>query len=342
LFLFLIYFKLAQLDTFRRTGQVAAGSPIIVCVSANPALDRRLHVPSLTLGEVNRARAAVTMPGGKSAHVAMAAKALGARAAWIGFSGGASGDENEAGLARLGIEVYPVRVASETRMNFEAIEESGRITEVLEPGGPVNETEQRRMLDTLQSRLRAEWKGAIVAVSGSLPAGISANFFATVIRLVREAGATTFLDTSGDALRESFSAAPAFVKPNRREAEQLLGAPLDTLEATTKALEALIDHGAGSVAITLGADGLIWKPSKKSAPWLAKPPKLKPISTVGCGDATLGGFAYAAQTHMNEEETVRLAAACGAANCLAQLAGQISESDVKQFLPQIEVRRFEP
>ena len=96
------------------------------------------------------------------------------------------------------------------------------------------------------------------------------------------------------------------------------------------------------MAITLGADGLIWKPSKTSPCWLAKPPKLEPISTVGCGDATLGGFAYAAQRNLNEEETVRMAAACGAANCLAQLAGQISESDVKKFLPQIEVRRIEP
>jgi 1-phosphofructokinase family hexose kinase len=341
LFLFLIYFKLAQLDTFGRAGQVAAGAPIVVCVSANPALDRRLHVPSLTLGEVNRARTAVTMPGGKSAHVAMAAKALGARAAWIGFSGGAAGDQNEAGLAQLGIEVRPVRTDSETRMNLEAIEESGRITEVLEPGGLVDENEQREMLDALARWLRENWQGAAVTVSGSLPPGIAPNFYASVIRLARDAGSRVFLDTSGDALRESLAAGPHFVKPNRREAEQLLGAPLDTIETTIKALDALIDRGAHSVAITLGADGLVWKPANGSPCWLAKPPNLKPISTVGCGDATLGGFAYAMQTGLREEETVRLAAACGTANCVARLAGQINEADVKKFLPQIEVRRID-
>jgi 1-phosphofructokinase family hexose kinase len=341
LFLFLIYFKLAQLDTFGRAGQVAAGAPIVVCVSANPALDRRLHVPSLTLGEVNRARTAVTMPGGKSAHVAMAAKALGARAAWIGFSGGAAGDQNEAGLAQLGIEVRPVRTDSETRMNLEAIEESGRITEVLEPGGLVDENEQREMLDALARWLRENWQGAAVTVSGSLPPGIAPNFYASVIRLARDAGSRVFLDTSGDALRESLAAGPDFVKPNRREAEQLVGAPLNTIETTIKALDALIDRGAHSVAITLGADGLVWKPANGSPCWLAKPPNLKPISTVGCGDATLGGFAYAMQTGLREEETVRLAAACGTANCVARLAGQINEADVKKFLPQIEVRRID-
>lgn len=320
---------------------MAAGAPIVVCVSANPALDRRLHVPSLTLGEVNRARTAVTMPGGKSAHVAMAAKALGARAAWIGFSGGAAGDQNEAGLAQLGIEVRPVRTDSETRMNLEAIEESGRITEVLEPGGLVDENEQREMLDALARWLRENWQGAAVTVSGSLPPGIAPNFYASVIRLARDAGSRVFLDTSGDALRESLAAGPDFVKPNRREAEQLVGAPLNTIETTINALDALIDRGAHSVAITLGADGLVWKPANGSPCWLAKPPNLKPISTVGCGDATLGGFAYAMQTGLREEETVRLAAACGTANCVARLAGQINEADVKKFLPQIEVRRID-
>jgi 1-phosphofructokinase family hexose kinase len=319
---------------------VAAGSPIVVCVSANPALDRRLHVPSLALGEVNRARTAVVMPGGKSAHVAMAAKALGARAVWIGFSGGASGDQNEAGLAHLGIELHPVHTSAETRMNLEVIEESGRITEVLEPGGAVTETEQRQMLDALANRLRADWRGAVIAVSGSLPPGVPSNFYASIIQLAHEAGSKVFLDTSGAALRESLSAAPDFLKPNRSEAAALLGAPLDSLDATVEALGALIERGAQSVAITLGADGLIWKPARTSACWLAKPPKLKPISTVGCGDATLGGFAFAAQSGFNEEDTVRLAAACGAANCLAQLAGQISEADVKKFMPQIEVRRI--
>jgi 1-phosphofructokinase family hexose kinase len=320
---------------------VAAGSPIIVCVSANPALDRRLHVPALALGEVNRARTAVTMPGGKSAHVAMAAMALGARAVWVGFSGGPSGDENEAGLARLGIEVHPVRTAAETRMNLEAIEESGRITEVLEPGGPVNESEQHEMLVTIEKGLRETWKGAHVGVSGSLPPGVAANFYASVIQIVHNAGSKVFLDTSGDALRESLVAAPDFVKPNRREAEQLLGAALDSPEAINGALAKLIERGAESVAITVGADGLVWKATKSGPCWFAKPPKLKPISTVGCGDATLGGFAYAAQMGMSEEATVRLAAACGAANCVADLAGQISEVNVKRFLPQIEVRRID-
>ncbi len=74
----------------------------IVCISANPALDRRVRLPALKLGEVNRATSAESFGGGKAAHVAMAAQALGWRASWIGFLGGSSGEECAAKLRGLG------------------------------------------------------------------------------------------------------------------------------------------------------------------------------------------------------------------------------------------------
>jgi tagatose 6-phosphate kinase len=64
---------------------------------------------------------------------------------------------------------------------------------------------------------------------------------------------------------------------------------------------------------------------------------LKAISTVGCGDATLAGFAYAMLQRLSSDDTVRLASACGAANCLAEFAGRISAEDVQTLIPQIEV-----
>jgi 1-phosphofructokinase family hexose kinase len=315
--------------------------PTIVCVSANPALDRRVRLAALVPGEVNRAKNAVMMPGGKSAHVAMTARALGVRAAWLGFSGGSTGDENEAGLARLGIEVNAIRTAAATRVNLEAIEDSGAITELLEPGGPIAKREQNEMLRVCEERLRSDWKGAAVAISGSLPGGIAADFYASIIRLAHAAGSSVFLDTSGDALRESLTAAPDFVKPNRHEAEQLLGVTISTEQEAMEAARLLIEQGAVSAAITLGSAGLVWKENRGGACWAAKPPRLKPISTVGCGDATMGGFAYAAQTGLRGADAVRLAAACGAANCLAKLSGQVNEADVKALLPQIDVQQID-
>jgi 1-phosphofructokinase family hexose kinase len=307
----------------------------ILCVSANPAVDRRVYVDALILGEVNRARSSLAMPGGKAAHVAMAARALGVEANWMGFLGGAIGEQVESELRKLAIEVRPIQTGAATRVNLEVVEDSGRITEILEPGGQITGEEQTEFLRLFAQNLSGDWKGALVAISGSLPPGLPTDFYAQLIAVAKKAGSGVFLDTSGDALKEGIAAKPNFVKPNRKEVELLLGRGLPDLQAVVTAAHELISHGAGSAAITLGAEGVVWLESKSGPAWFAQPPKIKAISTVGCGDTTLAGFAYGALRGLSGEEALRFATACGAANCLAELEGRISLSDVRNLLPKV-------
>jgi 1-phosphofructokinase family hexose kinase len=312
-------------------------SPKIVCVSANPATDRRVYVDSLVLGEVNRGRNSLAMPGGKAAHVAMAARSLGVEANWIGFLGGAIGEEVEAELRKLAINVSPIRTRASTRVNLEIIENSGKITEVLEPGGKISANEQTELLRLYSQNLSEKWKGALVAISGSLPPGLGADFCGALIDIAREAGSAVFLDTSGDALKAGLIVKPKFVKPNRQEVEVLLGRTLPDLQAVVAAAREVISLGAESVTITLGAEGLVWLEGKDGPAWFAQPPRLKAISTVGCGDTTLAGFAYAALQGLSGEKALRFATACGAANCLAEFEGRISLSEVQSLIPKVSI-----
>jgi 1-phosphofructokinase family hexose kinase len=316
--------------------------PKIVCVSANPALDRRIRIHSLTPGDVIRSQSSLALPGGKAAHVAMAARALGAQSIWIGFLGGAIGEEVAAGLRKLAIDVSPVHTGTSTRVNLELIEDSGRITEVLEPGGPPGRADQAEMLRLCAQGLRDQWKGALLSISGSLPPDVPVDFYASLINDAHAAGSKVFLDTSGDALRAGLAAKPDFVKPNRKELEALLGRPLyDGQEALAAAYE-LIRCGARSAAVTLGADGLVWLESDGGPAWSARPPRLNPASTVGCGDATLAGFGFASLQGLTGEKALRLAVACGAANCLAEFEGRISADQVQSIIPQVELHRLPP
>jgi 1-phosphofructokinase family hexose kinase len=309
----------------------------IVCVSANPAMDRRLRVASLEVGEVNRARSARGLAGGKAAHVAMAARAMGVKTSWIGFLGGAIGEECAAQLEVLDIEVVAVRTAASTRVNLEVIEDSGKVTEILEPGGPPTVEERDEFSRACSERVREAGKGALLVISGSLPSGLSPGFYVSLIEAARNAGAKVFVDTSGEALRESVKANPDLVKVNRAEAETLLGRVLKSSQETAQAALELIQRGLRSAAITLGKDGLVWVEHRGGPVWVARPPSAKVVSTVGCGDATLAGFAYAAIQGIVGGEAVRLAAACGAANCAADAPGRINFATVQSLLPQIEV-----
>src|SRR6267378_7883051 len=110
------------------------------CVSLNPAIDTRLIVDGFLPGRVNRVSAVYRTPGGKAAHVAMALKALSATPTWIGFSGGATGNELVAGLRLLEIDVVPISTRQFSRVNLEIVD-AQEVTEILEPGGPITESE---------------------------------------------------------------------------------------------------------------------------------------------------------------------------------------------------------
>jgi len=313
--------------------------PTIVCISANPALDRRLRVPSVALGQVNRAQSVQVLGGGKGAHVAIAARALGAKAIWIGFLSGAAGAQVMEELHQLDIDVVPVRTAAATRANLEIIEDSGRITEMLEPGCAPEQAEREEMLRVLSSDLRENWKGAVVVISGSVPLGTSPDFYPSLIIAAHVAGSKVLLDTSGDALSASLQARPEFVKPNRKEVEGLLGRSVTDYQSALDAARELIHRGAQSAAITLGAEGLVWLEGKDGPAWMARPPRLSAVSTVVCGDATMAGFACAWAQELEAEKVLRLAAACGAANCAAQLPGRIARRDVESLAKQLEIER---
>jgi 1-phosphofructokinase len=314
--------------------------PTIVCLSANPAMDRRLRMESLAVGEINRAKSAQGLAGGKAAHVAMTALALGAQPVWVGFLGGAIGQECARQLESLGIRVVAIPTQSGTRVNLEIIDAAGRVTEILEPGAEPTAHEREEFLQRCAQGLRDDWNNAVLAISGSLPAGLVSDFYVSLIETARNSGARVFVDTSGEALRASSNARPDFVKVNRAEAETLVGRPLATMQEIAGAAKEIVKRGVGSAAITLGREGLIWVERENGPVWKARPPHMNVISAVGSGDATLGGFAYSAVQGIFGEDALRLAAACGAANCVAAAPGRIELATVRALLPQIEIKEL--
>ncbi|HKX83370.1 MAG TPA: 1-phosphofructokinase family hexose kinase [Pyrinomonadaceae bacterium] len=313
---------------------------MIICVSANPAVDRRLRIRSLKPGEVNRVLSSKSFAGGKAAHVAMAAKELGARqVVWVGFLGGANGDQIERELSDLGVEVFAVRTASDTRINDEIIDEGGVVTEILEPGGEVTQSEQDRLYERCQ-KLFAASEGRFQAIfSGSLPPGIPSDTYAGLINMAHECGGSTILDTSGEAFRQGLKAAPGIIKPNRLEAEDVLGRAIES-ERTAAAAASFRDLGAIETLISLGVDGLVWS-NGHGAVLHAKPPEVNVNSTVGCGDATVAGLAIAIEQGLELPERLRLAVAAGSANCLADLPGQIRRAEVERLRPLVAVSDVE-
>jgi 1-phosphofructokinase family hexose kinase len=312
---------------------------MLVCVSANPAIDRRLRLKSMAVGEVNRALSAEPLPGGKAAHVALVARALGTEVMWVGFLGGAAGEECETGLSALGVPLTVVRTRTETRANLEIISSDGIVTEILEPGGAVTDGEVERLLSTCRDIFAESGEATQVALSGSLPPGAPADLYAELIRLAHVYGCRTLLDTSGEALRQGLEAAPDLVKPNREEAAWFAGHPVPDAAAAIEVAQKFFKASARSVAVSLGPDGMLWQRAAECAPLISQLPPVAECLSVGCGDAALAGFAVAHERGLCDEETISLAVACATANCLADAPGQIDLRNVERIARQVLIQR---
>jgi len=310
------------------------------CVSANPAIDKRMRVSTLIPERVNRVNEVRAAPGGKAAHVAMVLRTLGADPLWIGFAGGLTGTQLLDGLLALGIRVQPVTANGDTRINLEIIDDHGGVTELLEPGLPIGKNEWKSLFEACNKIFSQPANPGIVIASGSLPVGADPGFYAKLTTLVHQHGHKIFLDTSGEPLRLALGAAPDFIKPNREEAEWLIGETIANPQSWKSAANRLIQLGARSAIVSLGEHGFVWQAGLGQDTYHAKSSSVTVTSSVGCGDATVAAFAYAMSAGFSVEKTLRLAAACGAANCLADSPGLLREADIEAFEPLVRIEKL--
>ena len=70
-----------------------------------------------------------------------------------------------------------------------------------------------------------------------------------------------------------------------------------------------------------------------------RPPKLKAVNTVGCGDSMVGAFAVAMKREMKIEEALSYAIAVSAENAINPETGHIRMEDVKEILPKVTIER---
>jgi 1-phosphofructokinase family hexose kinase len=237
----------------------------------------------------------------------------------------------------MSIRTEAVATAKATRMNLEILENDGTVTEVLEPGQPVTTEELQRLREAFGHLVRGSAGKMTAILSGSLPLGVPENYYATLIELGHEFGCRVVVDTSGEPLRHALKAGPDFVKPNQQEAEWLSGGVIEGPGSAGYILKMLFRDGARAGAISLGSSGLVWQGAQAKGMYFAKAPEMVARSTVGSGDSTLAGFAFAEDKGLEAEECLRLAAACGAANCLAEGAGRARATDIERLKKEIHV-----
>ncbi len=285
----------------------------IFTVSANPAIDLFLDVPAIVMDEVLRATGVRRVWAGKGFNVSRTVSRLGHATLAMGFVGGFAGMAISAGLAEEGILTDFVQVDGETRTNVMVVDgASGRHIKVNQAGAAVDDAAQTAFMARAAQLVQA---GDFWVLSGSLSPGMPADFYATLIELIRARGAFAILDSSGAALRAGCAARPDLVKPNTAEARDLTGTPVTSPADALRAVDAFHAAGAQRVALSLGADGLILSDGAEC--WHVRPPAITVRTAVGAGDALLGGLVWALAQGKALREVACWGVATGSVNAIA-------------------------
>ena len=310
---------------------------MIVCLAANPSVDRLFEVERLLRGDIHRPTSFVQVAGGKGLNVARAASALGADVVAVALLRGHSGRWLQEALSAEGVTSGFVWTHGENRSSLSVADrETAALTEFYEHGAVAPEAAWVELTHATVSRLSGdEW----LTISGSMPRGAPDAGYRDLIAAARAAGARVALDSEGERLRTALEAAPDIVKLNVAEAGELLGVPTarrdDSLAAASKIRDMAGGDGHAGI-VTRGAQGVM----------LAAPDGalregvlyVRGRYPVGSGDAFLAGLVTALDRGDDWEDALRLALGAGAANAELPGAARLEPSRAAALAEQADVR----
>ena len=298
---------------------------MVLVVCPNLAVDYTLCVDKLLPGRVHRSQTYERQAGGKGVNMARALRSLGQEPLICGFVGGESGRFIERRLAEEKLRRDLVPTEHESRTCVIVLSKDGEATVVNESGPTVTEGDA---LMSLVARLVPD--SDAVAMMGSLPPGMPSDSYARIAKGCRDAEVPCLVDASGLALEAALKERPTYAKPNRAEAEELLGHPISDELAAAREIR---NFGAEVVVLTLGDEGAVLSASGLEA--RLRPPALTPVNATGAGDALAAGLLAGHLSGGSLQEIATLGIAAATAS-VRRGYGRIRRSEI-----QTEEVRFE-
>ena len=271
--------------------------------------------------------------GGRGINASRVLYCYGAKTLAIAISGGANGERFEKLLAKSGFPVKLVRIGREIRTNFTVTDRQGLAVKMNELGPSITPEELKSIEKTVDSRLdAASW----LMLCGSIPPGVSADFYTKLIHRAKDRKVKTLLDTDGDALLHGVEAGPTVVTPNQPEAERLLNRALITRAHFVEAAARIKAMGAESVLLSLGSRGVVATNDNQLIEVV--PPRIDAVSPLGAGDALAAAYVWAATKKKDFADCVRWGVAAGTAS--AKLPGLefANLEQTKEIYKSVEVR----
>lgn len=303
----------------------------ICTLTLNPALDKSTTTEKLQPEQKLRCTAMRIDAGGGGINVSKGIQKLGGQSRAVFPAGGNNGELLQQILEKNGVNTTVLPIPGETRENISVLETStNNQFRFTLPGVPLTEIEADKCLALIE-----QLKPAYLVASGSLPPGLSADYYEKVAAFAKKIDARFILDTSGAALKAAADEGLYLLKPNLAELSALVGAEkLEMQEVDDAALEIIRKGKCEVVVVSLGPQGALLV-TRDDMVHIPAPP-VKKLSTVGAGDSMVAGMVWALSQGQSARQMAQLGVACGSAATLNQGTELFKQADVIRLLEWIQ------
>ena len=288
-------------------------------------MDLVTRTPRLPVaGETLQGYEFFTAPGGKGANQAVAAARLGISTQIVGRLGDDDfGRQLLAGLQGADVQTDGILVdeSASSGVAVIAVDDAGENNIIIVAGanGCVNQQDVERLTDLLPgaAALLLQFEIPLAAVLAAAQAA-------------RQAGVLVILDPAPakENIPPELYPLIDIITPNKIEASQLVGFPVEGQEAAAKASAELRQRGVGTVIVKLGAQGVFCAAGAET--FFVPAFSVRAVDTVAAGDAFNGGLAAALADGRSLRDAVVWGAAAGAISA-TKAGAQPSLPDRKTF-----------
>ncbi len=300
----------------------------VITITLNPAFDIHCHTATFKPYLENHCTVTAREAGGKGVNISRALTVNGIQNLALVVLG----EENGADFRRLlladGLTLSEIFVPGRIRENITLHCDDSEETRISFSGFEAEDS----LLEQVKTVILKECsEDTAVTFTGSNPKGLSIDGVKKFLKELEETGARIVIDSRSFSLDDLVELKPWLIKPNQEEISAYLGRSAETFDEVVVVASELHRKGIENVMISMGSKGALLACGE--GVFVARPPKVEALSTIGAGDSSIAGFLSVAEK--SAAERLRRGVAFGTAACLTAGTRPPLPRDVEEIFSQV-------
>lgn len=307
----------------------------LITITLNPAFDVHCYAEDFKPYHENLATVTEREAGGKGVNISRALSVNHIKNTALIVTGAENRADFISLLNKDSIEYCEIQLEGRIRENITLHTNNAPETRISFAGFDTNNS----LLALVEEKLASSLEGGdIVTFTGRVPSGIDMEEVKAFLKRLQAKGARLVIDSRSFSKDDLLEMTPWLIKPNEEEISVYLEREINGFDSVLDGARELCSRGIENVMVSLGAEGALLV--REDGCFVACPPKIEAVSTIGAGDSSIGGFLAAAYMGESPEGMLQRAVAYGSAACMSAGTRPPLPEDVESIYSRIELKRI--